>query len=150
MEDSARYYICPKCLQSVVLCNHCDRGNIYCFSGCSEIVRRESLQESGKRYQNSQKGRRNHAQRQAEYRIRQALAEVSSPPASQSATHHGSGETPPTASIEADEQKCELTGFKLPYRCHCCGRVVSSYLRRSYLRHNGYSHPGSSSFQTKA
>ena len=72
VEDSYRLFSCARCHQPVRICAYCDRGNIYCGDGCSELRRRGSLRRAGQRYQGTRRGRHLHAARQARYRERQA------------------------------------------------------------------------------
>ncbi|MBT4130090.1 MAG: hypothetical protein HN929_13575 [Chloroflexi bacterium] len=150
MGHSARLYNCACCKQQVILCSHCDWGNRYCFDGCSKQARKKSLRGAGKRYQNTLKGRLNNAKRQAEHRIRQALAESEPLPAVEKVTHHGSGEGTPSASIGIDEQMSEEHSFGPLYHCHRCGRVVDSYLRPGYLRYSSPLPPDSSPLKHRA
>jgi hypothetical protein len=60
---SARLYHCGRCRLQVLICSCCDRGNIYCNKGCAEEARRSAQREAGKRYQSTDRGRRNHAKR---------------------------------------------------------------------------------------
>ena len=71
MCHSARLYLCVRCRQQVIICSHCDRGNIYCPDGCSEQSRSEKQKEAAQRYQSTPNGRRLHAKRQQQYRQRQ-------------------------------------------------------------------------------
>jgi hypothetical protein len=66
MDNSYRIYNCAGCSAQVLLCRSCDRGNIYCSQRAS-IQRRESLRETGTRYQGTESGRDMHAARQARY-----------------------------------------------------------------------------------
>ena len=45
MQSSARLFNCARCRCQVVICSHCDRGNIYCGKRCSETARRQSQRE---------------------------------------------------------------------------------------------------------
>ena len=67
MECSVRIFNCVRCHRQVIICSYCDRGNIYCSSECSLASRQESIQTAGKRYQNTYRGRLNHAKRQKIY-----------------------------------------------------------------------------------
>ena len=42
MQSSARLFNCARCRCQVVICSHCDRGNIYCGKRCSQTARRQS------------------------------------------------------------------------------------------------------------
>ena len=68
---SARLYNCARCHHQVIICSHCDRGNIYCSGHCSTQSRLEKQQEANCRYQSTAKGRHGHATRQQHYRQRQ-------------------------------------------------------------------------------
>ncbi len=130
MQSSARLFNCARCRRPVAICSHCDRGNIYCGKRCSEIARRQSRREAGRRYQNTRRGRFAHAARQRRYRHRQR----------QKVTHQGSplevaDETLPAesrASARRSEIPAEVPGDGI--RCHLCGRVCSHFLRQSFLR----------------
>lgn len=150
MKVSARIYNCARCGCQVVLCSHCDRGNIYCLDGCSTQARRETLREAGKRYQETIAGRLNNAKRQAQYRIRQALFGFDSPMLQEKVTHHSSGPLLPAASMGLDEQRGKKGPSNPFYRCHGCGRAVSPYYRQGYLRRVSKSSRRSSSFQHQA
>ena len=130
MQSSARLYNCARCRCQVVICSHCDRGNIYCGKRCSESARRQSRREAGRRYQKTRRGRFAHAARQRRYR-RRRRAKV---------THQGS---PPDGSDETlpAESRKPARGSEEPgavpsdgIRCCFCGRVCSHFLRQSFLR----------------
>ena len=112
MQSSARLFNCARCRCQVVICSHCDRGNIYC----------------GKRFQKSRRGRFAHAERQRRYRQRRR-AKV---------THQGStlpDETLPAESrtlVRRSEVPAEVPGDGI--HCHLCGRVCGHFVRQSFLR----------------
>jgi hypothetical protein len=68
---TARRYLCARCRTQVLICSCCDRGNIYCNGGCAEAARRTKQRVAGQRYQDTSRGRRNHAARAERYRARQ-------------------------------------------------------------------------------
>jgi hypothetical protein len=94
----ARHFLCARCREPVLVCSHCDRGQIYCPTGCATVARRQSQREAGRRYQRSLPGRFKHAARSRRWRQRQALLAVPVAPAAtatatataQSVTHQGS------------------------------------------------------------
>lgn len=91
----ARRFVCARCRAPVLVCSHCDRGQIYCATGCAPTARRQLQRDAGRRYQDSLRGRFNHAARTQRWRTRQAaLAMSTSMPAAasaaQSVTHQGS------------------------------------------------------------
>ena len=57
MECSARLFNCARCHCQVVLCSHCDRGQIYCGRSCAQAARRHATHAAGRRYQRSRRGR---------------------------------------------------------------------------------------------
>jgi len=148
METTGRLYNCARCHQQVILCNHCDHGNIYCFDGCAQQARINSLREANKRYRDGRRGRQNGALRQAEFRQRKRRLEKLSPPSSEPSpekkvTHQGSEEDKPPASI-ASEPIESCVG---EYHCHCCGRPVADHLRCGFIRHQHNTLSGSLLFQ---
>ncbi len=132
MEPTARLYSCARCYQLVVLCSDCDHGNIYCFDGCSEKQRSQSLREAGRRYQGTFEGKRNAAWRQAKFRAHTHEHAVEPPPPENKVTHHGSEEGSPPASMDPDPRK---GGVDMNH-CHCCGKPVDGYLRPGFIRHH--------------
>jgi len=126
---SARLYNCVRCHQQVIICSHCDRGNIYCPYGCAEQSRHEKQKEAAQRYQSTLNARRLHAKRQQQYRQRQR----------EKVTHQGSPDL-----IAYDllfiKQKVVMSRPKLSFFtkitgiiCHFCGRQCSELLRWSFL-----------------
>ena len=130
MQSSARLFNCARCRCQVVICSHCDRGNIYCGKRCSEIARRHSRREASGRYERTRRGRFAHAERQRRYRQRRR----------QKVTHQGSplaisDETLPAES-RTSAQRIESPAA-VPadgIRCDLCGRVCSHFVRQSFLR----------------
>ena len=95
-EPSARRFVCERCRAPVLVCSHCDRGQIYCAGGCAVTVRGERQRAAAHRYQCSRRGRFKHAARTRRWRERQAvLASLAATTAAQSVTHQG---CPPAAS----------------------------------------------------
>ena len=93
-DEPARRFLCARCRAPVLVCSHCDRGQIYCASGCAALARQQSQRDAGRRYQCTRPGRFMHAARTQRWRERQALlavplagSEMATP---QSVTHHGS------------------------------------------------------------
>ena len=70
MTSTGRFYLCQRCRLQVIICRRCDRGQIYCSDACSKAARCEALRSSGRRYQQSLKGRLKHAERAHRYRQR--------------------------------------------------------------------------------
>lgn len=127
---SARLYHCGRCRLQVLICSCCDRGNIYCNKGCAEEARRSAQREAGKRYQSTDRGRRNHAKRASDYRARQKKV-----------THQGSLSQPADDVMSAGTALTPSTACsspalprESPSRCHWCGRPCSPFVRNGYLR----------------
>lgn len=93
-DEPARRFLCARCRAPVLVCSHCDRGQIYCAAGCAAVARLQSQRDAGRRYQGSLRGRFRHAARTRRWRERQALTAVplarSEMPTPQSVTHQGS------------------------------------------------------------
>jgi hypothetical protein len=135
MRHPPRLYNCARCAQQVVICSHCDRGQIYCAGDCAQQARKQSLQQAGQRYQMSRTGRLVHAARQARYRSRQQ----------HKVTHQGS--TPISRHDSLIQQLKRLfrgmeSRFIQPDHhaevtmpCHFCGRVGSPFVRWVFLSH---------------
>jgi hypothetical protein len=93
-DDPARRFLCARCRVPVLVCSRCDRGQIYCPTGCAAMVRRQAQRDAGRRYQRSRPGRFKHAARTRRWRERRALLAVpaarSQTATTQSVTHQGS------------------------------------------------------------
>jgi hypothetical protein len=123
MKHSARIFNCARCHCQVIICSCCDRGNIYCGPTCASASRKESLQAAGERYQQTYRGRMNHAKRQKQYRERQVIK----------VTHLGSpiinnNDLLPPNVNESIDIVCNDE-----IRCHFCGCVCDSALRIEFL-----------------
>ena len=93
-DEPARRFLCARCRAPTLVCSHCDRGQIYCATGCAAVARQQSQREAGRRYQRSRPGRFKHAARTRRWREHQALLAVSAARSEmatpQSVTHQGS------------------------------------------------------------
>ncbi len=128
-----RLFNCARCACQVVICSHCDRGQIYCAGACAHQSRLESLQQAGQRYQSSRQGQLNHAARQARYRERQQ----------KKVTHQGS--TPKSGHDSLVQQLTWLfqeiasstirpeSANEAELRCHFCHQSCSSFVRGVFL-----------------
>ncbi len=67
-ERVVRVYACRRCSMGVQVCSGCDRGQVYCAAGCSQLSRRDSVRRAGARYQRSRRGAHRHAARQRRWR----------------------------------------------------------------------------------
>jgi hypothetical protein len=129
MQSSARLFNCARCRCQVVICSHCDRGNLYCGKRCSEAARRQSRREANKRYRTTRRGRLAHAERQRRYRQRRR----------KKVTHQGSPPVLPDETLPAESRtSARRSDFPATdpadgIRCHLCGRVCSHFVRQSFL-----------------
>lgn len=80
---SGRLFRCAGCGRLTIICNHCDRGNIYCSPECSQKARRCKQRAVNKRCQGTRAGRKKHAERSSRYRARIRIAAHQTTPASQ-------------------------------------------------------------------
>ncbi len=135
MSEAGRLFVCARCRTQVVLCSRCDRGNVYCGPACSQIVRRTSMREAGRRYQSSRAGRFAHAARARRYRARR-----------KNVTHQGSAAagtdallpaetTPPQAAHDAtpEPEPLHRDDADVP-RCSQCGAERAQAVRQGWLR----------------
>ena len=70
MDRTARLFLCARCRDQVLLCSHCDHGQLYCSRACSRVSRRERRSETAQRYQSRRRGQLKHAARTARWRER--------------------------------------------------------------------------------
>lgn len=153
MDRSARLFLCVRCRQQVMLCSHCDHGQLYCSPSCSSAGRHEHRRHSAQRYQDSRGGRLKHAARTACWRRRRRCLCLSSAGADvNKVTHQGCPTMQADASLAACKttnacESLELSGsaadVALPSatapvwtapRCGLCGCAVRPHLRLGWLR----------------
>jgi predicted GIY-YIG superfamily endonuclease len=125
---SARLFNCARCHAQVIICSHCDRGNFYCGSTCSQQARAQNHRIANQRYQKSKKGQMKNAERQRRYRQHQREK-------TKRVTDQGSPVLPPNDLLPEvpNEKKWCVREFIC---CHFCGEAVSQFLRNGYLRHH--------------
>jgi hypothetical protein len=169
LEPAARRFLCSRCRAPVLVCSACDRGQIYCASGCSVVARRQSQRAAAQRYQRTRCGRFMHAARTRRWRERQAvLASLAAASPAQSVTHQGSQLAPPDAVLATHPpprsdatgpptQPCmtpiasssstsaltsapTLTTTAPVWRCHWCLTPCADSVRLDFLRHSGLPH----------
>jgi hypothetical protein len=80
LAESNRLTTClrPGCERPFAVCGGCDRGRRYCSDVCSSEARRAKQRVAGARYQATERGRRQHAERQARYLERRRVTHQSS------------------------------------------------------------------------
>ena len=145
---AARLFVCSRCRAQVLVCSHCDRGQIYCAGTCAQAARQHARQAAGKRYQATYRGRLKHAARAGRYRARQKIV-----------THQGSPPQPrndvvPLAAVALDavrtdaavaasksaaasspevamRRQAPTAGY---WHCHWCGERCLPLVRIEFLR----------------
>jgi hypothetical protein len=144
---------CARCRRLVVICTRCDRGQRYCSAHCSQVQRRRSVREAGRRYQRTPLGARNNAARQKRWRLRITTT----------VTHHSSpapthlrqeplGQNTQKEVCDATSNRAFFIANRMPTIpagqpgrfCDFCGRPCGSYTRWGTLsaeRRRGW--PGS-------
>lgn len=129
MKSTARVFNCLRCQQQTIICRRCDRGNGYCGKKCSQLSRQASFRTASKRYQKSQKGRRQHIKRQRHYR--QRLKETTP-----RVTHHSSPLSPDSDLLpsERSDPVDSMAPTANDILCHYCGRRCSGFLRSGFLQ----------------
>ena len=118
--QDCRIFHCELCLQLVLICRGCDRGNRYCPC-CAPLARAENLRAASKRYQKTETGRLNHKVRQEQYRGRlqekvthQGDSALARKRKSATATIRGGSE------IHNERQQEPLQPSSRPGHCHFC------------------------------
>lgn len=143
---------CTRCRIEVRLCSRCDRGQRYCGEECSAPSRRDSCLEAGRRYQQTECGRRANAKRQKEWRNRE-IERQQNP----TVTHQGSPTLPLVAEADLPPQLLQedlhvellsssssrgharanfsaIAAEGTQHRCTSCGRVCSGFERFDFVR----------------
>jgi len=142
MDPVGRFFLCGRCRAQVLICSHCDRGQIYCAAECSQAARRESQRHAGRRYQQGRRGRFAHAERARRYRQRRrqknnVTHQGSLPPLPDGLLMVGStGEAPRLKRLEVtrEPQTSARPSTFTAGRCHFCGRGCAEFVRSGFLR----------------
>ncbi len=127
MEPISRLYYCALCHVQCTICSSCDHGQIYCGLDCAHSARQKSCKEAEQRYQQTHKGKMNHALRQRRYLARLKIK----------VTDQGYQSTPQDdllASVEKETIKAVIKHIKEPFECCCCHKPVSSWVRYDFLQ----------------
>jgi hypothetical protein len=140
-QETLRRFLCAQCRVAVLLCTACDRGQRYCSVQCARSARRQSQRESDRRYQSSQRGHLNHAERSRRYRQRcRSVTEHSSvvPP------KHSVRSTTSDVSMPSSDEKTATTlasastpderSSSQRVKCHFCHRRYDPWVRHAPLR----------------
>jgi hypothetical protein len=129
MKHTPRLFSCLRCHAQVVICTHCDRGQIYCGDECANVARLQSKRAAEKRYQLTLKGRMKHALRQRRYRER--LKKMVTDHSSHSPDQNGLLQT-----VKNKAKKAVVNHRDLNRRCCFCKKSVPSWFRNGFLRHH--------------
>lgn len=133
LEDDARLFNCQCCGRQLRVCRRCDRGQRYCSPQCRGAGRRQSQREANARYQDTRRGARHHAARQARWRERQK----------HKVTYHGF-RTPHRAEkvgpvlLSETEDVHSSQKVRKPVRCDFCHRLLGRFLRFWPLHRRGW------------
>jgi hypothetical protein len=135
---TARLFLCARCRAQVLVCSHCDRGQIYCAQGCAQTARRAAQRAAGRRYQASRRGRVSHAARAARYRARQNNVTHQGSPRHRAddlvmASAVASASHPPSAG-PGDVARPPPGHRSQTWHCHWCGCRCPPFVRREFLR----------------
>lgn len=129
MEPIGRLFLCACCRKQTVICSACDRGQIYCSPACSEPIRLSRVREAGRRYQSSERGRANHAQRMKRYRENRSRV-----------THQGPVHDRDDVALSApmvqhatSAPRANTQTSGAPWRCQACKCICSAFVRLGFL-----------------
>ena len=166
MPRSARLFLCARCRDQVLLCSHCDHGQLYCGRACSSASRHERRRETGQRYQRSRSGRLKHAARSACWRARRrSQGQVGAGDDTNKVTHQGcqpslgnASLVPCPAPMPSPCELCVPTESVMAHAtapmavpamlvCRRCAHALQPFvrlerlLRRSVVRRSHHDHP---------
>lgn len=133
MKHSSRLFYCALCLSQTTVCSHCDRGQIYCSTECSQTARKKSCHEAGLRYQNTFNGRTKHALRQRRYRARNR----------EKVTHHGSQSNTQNALLQKVSNRVKkmlIMQDNGDIACCFCRKNSTPWLRTGFLQYSKHHH----------
>jgi hypothetical protein len=65
-----RFFVCARCRCQALVCSRCDRGLVYCGRHCALEARLCNQRKARAKYQATSRGRKMHAQRSRQYRVR--------------------------------------------------------------------------------
>lgn len=125
--NSPRLFNCRKCTKQVVICSHCDRGNIYCSKTCANQSRIQNHRRSNQLYQSTYRGKLLHASRQKNYRARQK----------EKVTDQGSTAISSNVLLPQTKNENICPSNKIIF-CDFCHTPVSHFFRNGYLNHSRY------------
>lgn len=129
ISEQARQFSCLSCHQLVHICRTCDRGNVYCGSGCSKPARKKSQQAAAKRYRTTLKGKLAAAKRQQKFRVIHSkikkVTHQGSLPSAQDDVLSSHSSTAP--------EKTEPSKAAEPIWCDFCGCACAQFVRLGFV-----------------
>lgn len=125
-----RFFLCDLCRRQVVICNRCDRGQVYCGRDCALEVRRCRQREARRRYQASERGRQLHADRSRRFRARGRCVTDQGP----TLKTPGHQQPEPAHAAVAATQPAIINAAGRLTACHRCGHSVSDWVRMGPIR----------------
>jgi len=151
--DSYRLFECDHCGKEIRICRCCDHGEVYCpGEQCASLARELKNLQYRSDHQQTKSGRKAHAARQAQYRLRREMLQLvgtqvvtdhpSTPPSSSvkvssiedEEIEDGTAQTQPTESeLSVTVQDTQTTGQLLnadAVRCDVCGRLCRPFIHR--------------------
>lgn len=141
-EDAYRQVFCRgiDCGAMFFICRPCDRGQAYCGDDCRFRMRRQQRRQANQRYEQDPEVRRDHCERQRDYRRRRQLCRVTD---QSSILECGSGSITallvkteyesPAAEEEHEPPKPmwgERLGRVVCLICRRLGKFVAAFVRR--------------------
>lgn len=127
MPTTGRIYNCARCHCQVVICQDCDRGNIYCNSHCASIARQQGLKEANIRYKKKPHAKRLHAAAQSRYR--QRLVKKVMDQGSEDLGKNALLDSNKKPAVNVKEERAPGT-----LCCHFCNKALERGLRNTFLR----------------
>jgi hypothetical protein len=123
--STPRFFLCCSCRRQVVICNQCDRGQVYCGRDCALEVRRRRQREARRRYQASERGRQLHADRSRRFRARGRRVTDQGP----TLATRGHQQPEPAHAAVAAAQVAIVNATGRLTACHRCGHPVPDRVR---------------------
>jgi len=137
-----RFFLCARCRAQVYVCRCCDHGQSYCAGSCAQEARVQAQRAASRRYQESRRGRLNHAARTARHRARQKnVTHQGSPsqdrddvvPLDTVAPDAAATANKPAAASSRRSVMGSQTSDRGSGRCHWCGCCCSRRVRIGFL-----------------
>jgi hypothetical protein len=142
-----RLFACQQCHALLGICSDCDGSDRYCSEDCSDKARTESMARAGARYQQTERGKTNHAARQRAYtaRIRFVALLVLLGAGATEITHQSHASPASQSSVSGTEQPLEERPIRRPLsrprftpgHCAFCRKSLPPFARQHAWRWSG-------------